>query len=132
MRLLALALASMIHLAAAETVALWLFDEQRETFPSSLLNDAATGQNILVLGRGGQLVAGRFGNALEPHNLKSGATSVPRKELLHNLRVFLETGAIVFADGLRHRERLIRECSGVKASGTTVDHDDLVVAVALA
>lgn len=64
MRLLALALASMIHLAAAETVALWLFDEQRETFPSSLLNDAATGQNILVLGRGGQLVEGRFGNAL--------------------------------------------------------------------
>jgi len=56
----------MIHLAAAETVALWLFDEQRETFPSSLLNDAATGQNILVLGRGGQLVEGRFGNALEP------------------------------------------------------------------
>jgi len=68
----------------------------------------------------------------ESHNLKSGATSVPRKELLHNLRVFVETGAIVFADGLRHRERLIRECSGVKASGTTEAHDDLVIAVALA
>lgn len=68
----------------------------------------------------------------ESHELKSGSTSVPRKALLHTLRVLAETGAIRFAQGLRHRDRLIRECSGVKASGTTADHDDLVIAVALA
>jgi len=51
---------------SADTVALWLFDEQRECYPSSLMNDAATGEHVLVLGRGGRLVEGRFGNALEP------------------------------------------------------------------
>lgn len=68
----------------------------------------------------------------ESHSLKSGSTSVPRKELLHNLRALVEIGTVVFAQGLRHRDRLIRECSGVKASGTSADHDDLVIAVSLA
>jgi len=68
----------------------------------------------------------------ESHSLKSGATSVPRKELLHNLRAMVEIGALNLAQDLRHRDRLIRECSGVKVSGTSVDHDDLVIALSLA
>lgn len=51
---------------AADPVAMWLFDEQKEVYPSSLLNDAATGRNVLVLGRGARLGEGRFGRALEP------------------------------------------------------------------
>ncbi len=66
MRLLFAITILLLPLAAADTVALWLFDEQRELYPSSLLNDAATGENVLVLGRGARLVEGRFGNALEP------------------------------------------------------------------
>jgi hypothetical protein len=68
----------------------------------------------------------------ESHALKSGSTSVPRKELLHTLRILVESGALNFSHSLRHRERLVRECAGVKASGTSADHDDLVIAVALA
>ena len=47
------------------TVALWLFDEQQGLYPSSVLNDASGDENVLVLGRGGRIVEGRFGNALE-------------------------------------------------------------------
>lgn len=50
----------------AETTALWLFDEQQGIYPSCVLGDAATGDFPLVIGPGGQIVAGRFGNALEP------------------------------------------------------------------
>ncbi|TWU27511.1 hypothetical protein Pla144_22850 [Bythopirellula polymerisocia] len=50
----------------AETVALWLFDEQVGMYPSCVLGDAASGNFPLVIGAGGQLVEGRFGNALEP------------------------------------------------------------------
>lgn len=49
----------------AETIALWLFDEQAGLYPSCVLSDAA-GDAPLVLGRGGQVVEGKFGNALEP------------------------------------------------------------------
>ncbi len=52
--------------ARSETVALWLFDEQAGLYPSCVLGDAASGDFPLVLGRGGQIVAGKFGNALEP------------------------------------------------------------------
>jgi hypothetical protein len=50
----------------AATIALWLFDEQLGTYPSCVLGDAATGNYPLVLGTGGELVPGRFGNALDP------------------------------------------------------------------
>src|SRR5262245_52259461 len=50
----------------AETIALWLFDEQTGLYPSCLIGDAATNKCPLVLGRGGQIVAGKYGNALEP------------------------------------------------------------------
>ena len=51
---------------AAETVALWLFDEQVGVYPSSVLNDAGPGSLFLILGRGAEIVPGKFGNALRP------------------------------------------------------------------
>jgi hypothetical protein len=50
--------------ASGGTVALWLFDEPLGAYPSSILNDAA-GDHILALGRGGCIVEGRFGRALD-------------------------------------------------------------------
>lgn len=52
--------------ARADTVALWLFDEQIGIYPSSLLQDASADNYYLVLGRGAEIVPGRFGNALHP------------------------------------------------------------------
>ncbi len=55
----------------AETVALWLFDEQVGAYPSCVLGDAASGDFPLVIGPGGQLVEGKFGNALESSGRES-------------------------------------------------------------
>jgi hypothetical protein len=52
--------------ALADTVALWLFDEQAGVYPSSVLNDGGPGSHFLILGRGAEIVPGRFGNALRP------------------------------------------------------------------
>ncbi len=54
--------------ANSKTVALWLFDEQEGVYPSSVLNDASPNDYPLVLGQGGSIVSGKFGNALEPLN----------------------------------------------------------------
>jgi hypothetical protein len=51
---------------AGETIALWLFDEQTGIYPSCFLTDAGPNGYPLVLGRGGRIVEGKFGNALEP------------------------------------------------------------------
>jgi hypothetical protein len=48
------------------TVAVWLFDEQVGLYPSCVLNDAGSNNYPMVLGPGGQIVEGRFGNAIEP------------------------------------------------------------------
>lgn len=58
----------------AKTVALWLFDEQAGLYPSCVLGDAATNDFPLVLGRGGEIVPGKFGNALR-------ATEQPKLDL---------------------------------------------------
>jgi hypothetical protein len=50
----------------AETVALWLFDEQEGIYPSCVLGEVSGNEYPLVLGRGGQLLPGKFGRALEP------------------------------------------------------------------
>lgn len=49
---------------AAETVALWLFDEPAGLYPSTPLDSAAGLDAPLVLGLGGTVVPGRFGQAL--------------------------------------------------------------------
>jgi hypothetical protein len=48
------------------TIALWPFDEQQGLYPSDVLNDVSNNNYPLVLGRGGMIVPGKFGNALEP------------------------------------------------------------------
>lgn len=68
----------------------------------------------------------------EAHLLKSGSTSVPRKELLSTLRFLMETENIEISPNLRQSESLLRELAGVMASGTKAKHDDLVIAAALA
>jgi hypothetical protein len=55
---------SVASATAAETVALWLFDESVGLYPSTPLESAAGIDAPLVLGPGGSVVAGKFGQAL--------------------------------------------------------------------
>ncbi len=48
------------------TVSLWLFDEQCDLYPSQVLENSSEHNLPLVLGLGGRIVEGKFGNALEP------------------------------------------------------------------
>ncbi|MDZ7721777.1 MAG: LamG-like jellyroll fold domain-containing protein [candidate division KSB1 bacterium] len=48
------------------TVSLWLFDEQCDLYPSQVLVNCSEHNLPLVLGPGGRIVKGKFGNALEP------------------------------------------------------------------
>lgn len=57
-------LAAPLPACGAETIALWLFDEQLGVYPSCVLGDAASGDYPLVLGPGGNVVEGKFGHAL--------------------------------------------------------------------
>jgi concanavalin A-like lectin/glucanase superfamily protein len=50
----------------AGVIATWLFDEQTQVYPSTVLNDCGPNAYVMVLGRGAHLSRGRFGNALEP------------------------------------------------------------------
>ena len=47
-------------------IAFWPFDEQSGIYPSSALADFSDNDYPLVIGRGGMIVEGKFGNALEP------------------------------------------------------------------
>lgn len=49
-----------------KTIALWLFDTQTDLYPSSVIDDLSDNDYPLVLGLGGQIVQGKYGNALEP------------------------------------------------------------------
>jgi hypothetical protein len=60
----ALALGAVPLGLSAETIGLWLFDEQEGIYPSSLLNDAGPNDYSLIIGRGGKIVPGKFGRAL--------------------------------------------------------------------
>ncbi|MDZ7765884.1 MAG: hypothetical protein U5K00_15960 [Melioribacteraceae bacterium] len=47
-----------------ETVSLWLFDEQVGLYPSQVLENSSENNLPLVLGLGGKIEEGKFGNAL--------------------------------------------------------------------
>jgi len=49
----------------AQTIALWLFDEQAGLYPSSVLCDYSDNDYPMVIGPGGMIVPGKFGNALD-------------------------------------------------------------------
>jgi hypothetical protein len=48
------------------TIAFWPFDEQQGIYPSCVLSDLSDNDYPMVIGLGGKIVKGKFGNALEP------------------------------------------------------------------
>lgn len=64
--LIAISGLSPANAGAAETVALWLFDEPIGLYPSCVLEDSSPSDYPLVLGRGGRITPGKYGRALEP------------------------------------------------------------------
>lgn len=52
----------------AQTIALWTFDEQEGLYPSSVLSDHSDNDYPLVIGNGGVIIKGKFGNALYPES----------------------------------------------------------------
>lgn len=50
----------------AQSIALWTFDEPQGLYPSSVLSDHSDNDFPLVIGNGGIIVEGKFGNALYP------------------------------------------------------------------
>lgn len=64
LQVVGLALVAITPLRAAETVALWLFDEPAGLYPSTPLECSEGLDAPLVLGLGGSVIEGRFGRAL--------------------------------------------------------------------
>lgn len=54
---------------SSQTIALWTFDEQKGIYPSSVLNDISDNDYPLVIGLAGNIVEGKYGNALT-YNLR--------------------------------------------------------------
>ncbi|MFC2133970.1 LamG-like jellyroll fold domain-containing protein [Bacteroidota bacterium] len=50
----------------SQTTALWNFDEQKGIYPSSVISDHSDNDYPLVIGPGGMIVDGKYGNALDP------------------------------------------------------------------
>jgi hypothetical protein len=48
------------------TIAFWPFDEQQGVYPSSALADFSNNDYPLIIGLGGKIVEGKYGNALDP------------------------------------------------------------------
>lgn len=65
------------------TISLWLFDEQINFYPSHVLENSSENNIPLVLGLGGQIVEGKFGNALEP--IPQSEIELPHGELKFGL-----------------------------------------------
>jgi hypothetical protein len=57
---------------------------------------------------------------------------VPRQDLLGHLQVLLEKGELKIARKLKEAEALVRELEAMRVTGEGREHDDLVLAVALA
>jgi hypothetical protein len=64
------------------TIAIWLFDEQTDLYPSKVLHDVGPNEYPLSLGRSGYIVEGKFGNALkiaESREINFPTTDLPEK-----------------------------------------------------
>lgn len=68
----------------AQTIALWLFDEQMGLYPSHVLNDQSDNDYPLVIGPGGQIVKGKYGHALEA--VEQHKVDYPDGELIFGLK----------------------------------------------
>ena len=69
---------------AGQTVVLWCFDEQKGLYPSSVISDQSENDYPLVIGPGGMIVDGKYGNALEP--LDQPAVTIPDGEVQFGLK----------------------------------------------
>jgi hypothetical protein len=65
MRIVLALLLAGVECSHAGVVATWLFDEQTQAYPSTILSDSGPNGYVVALGRGARLVPGRFGNALQ-------------------------------------------------------------------
>jgi hypothetical protein len=67
MRLMGLSMALLLFVnsKAQQPVSIWLFDEAQGLYPSSVLENSSQNDYPMVLGLGGKIVPGKFGNALE-------------------------------------------------------------------
>ncbi len=68
------------NIAWAQTIAAWPFDEPLDVYPSTVISDVGPNDYPMVLGPGGRIVEGKFGNALEP--LKQTQHEEAKKRLL--------------------------------------------------
>jgi hypothetical protein len=66
------------------TIALWLFDEPLGLYPSHVMDDQSENDYPLVLGLGGSIVPGKFGDALSP--LSHEEIILPEGEKLFGLQ----------------------------------------------
>ncbi len=87
---------------SVRTVALWSFDEQIGIYPSCVISDLSDNDYPLVLGPGGQIVHGKYGNALEPIvQDQKAAKNLAGRELLfakEKLPVILDDRKHLFID----------------------------------
>jgi hypothetical protein len=79
-----LVVALLVPTIRGQIVALWLFDEQVGLYPSAVLNESSDNDYPMVLGWGGQIVPGKFGNALE--SAKQAAIDFPEGSVLFGLQ----------------------------------------------
>lgn len=70
-----------------KVTALWLFDEQVGFYPSHVLEDNSESNIPLVLGLGGQITEGKYGNALNP--IKQERILLPKGEEKFGLKKML-------------------------------------------
>lgn len=68
---------------ANKTISLWLFDEQIGLYPSQVLENISENDIPLVLGLGGKIVKGKFGNALG--TTKHAEVKLPKGEPKYGL-----------------------------------------------
>jgi len=73
----------LMNILSGQTIALWLFDEPIGLYPSHVMDDQSDNDHPLVLGPGGKLVKGKFGNALS--TLPQPAVNLPEGELRFGL-----------------------------------------------
>ncbi|HVZ64488.1 MAG TPA: LamG domain-containing protein [Lacunisphaera sp.] len=92
------AFAAAIASRAAETVALWAFDEPAGLYPSSALSDQGPHEYFLAIGPGGSIVPGKFGRALSTieQPIQPGAESRAELEKGQLVDSETDTGAVMF------------------------------------
>jgi len=69
----------------AQTIAYWPFDEQKGIYPSSVISDVSDNDYPLVIGPGGMIVDGKYGNALEAKEQPKIKIDTPEKSLQFGL-----------------------------------------------